>query len=107
MQRADGVYGVIRYVFGAGGTGGKNSKKLYKYRKFFDYWIYFKRRVVIVAGAELLLGILFLCFDRYSYAVIIMVSNLLGIWSVIGVLLSGKIFMYGRKKHDFDYNKYI
>ncbi len=31
---------------------------------------------MIVAGAELLLGILFLCFDRYSYAVIIMVSNL-------------------------------
>lgn len=65
---------------------------------------YFKRRVLIVAGAELLLGILFFCFDRYSYAVIILVSNLLGICSVIGGLLSGKTFMYRRIKHDFGHN---
>ncbi len=47
---------------------------------------YFRRRVMIVVGSELLLGILFFFFQKYPYAVIIMVSNFLGTCSVIGGL---------------------
>ena len=59
-----------------GVLGARIVKNYISIGSFLTIEFILKERVVIVAGAELLLGILFLCFDRYSYAVIIMVSNL-------------------------------
>ncbi len=68
---------------------------------------YFKKRAMVVVGSEILLGIFLLCFERYLYAAIIIVSNLLEICSVIGGMIREKCFCIGGKMYDFNYNKYI